>query len=92
MYFLIRLIDLACSIYILMIIVRALVSWINPNARHPVLEFITAATEPVLAPVRRVLPPISGIDFSPLVVIILIGIIERIIIRFLAPVPVFPVY
>ena len=63
---LIRLIDL----YSLIIVAAVVVSWINVPRNHPAVRFLSAATEPVLAPVRKMLPPMGGMDFSPLVVLI----------------------
>ncbi len=55
------------------IIIRALISWVNPDPWNPVVQFLHRATEPVLAPIRRWLPTWRwGIDFSPLVVILAI--------------------
>lgn len=59
-------------IYFWIIIIRALISWVNPDPWNPVVQFLYRVTEPVLQPVRRYLPLTMGIDFSP--VIVLIGI------------------
>jgi len=63
---LIRLIDL----YSLIIVAAVVVSWINVPRDHPVVRLLHRLTEPVLAPVRKILPPMGGMDFSPLVVLI----------------------
>lgn len=63
---LIRLIDL-CS---LIIVAAVVVSWTNVPREHPAVRLLHRLTEPVLAPIRKVLPPAAGIDFSPLVVLI----------------------
>jgi YggT family protein len=63
--------------YTWIIIARALVSWVNPDPYNPIVQFLYRATEPVLAPVRRWLPTWRwGIDFSPLVVILVIYFIQ----------------
>ncbi len=54
--------------FIIVMIVRVLFSWTNPRPTNAVSRFAFQVTEPVLAPVRRWLPPVSGIDLSPLVV------------------------
>lgn len=54
--------------FIIVMIVRVLFSWVNPRPTNPVSRFAYQVTEPVLAPVRRWIPPVSGIDLSPLVV------------------------
>jgi YggT family protein len=52
------------------IIVRALISWVNPDPYNPIVQFLMRSTEPVLRPVRRLIPMGRiGIDFSPLIVL-----------------------
>ncbi|MHB8588586.1 MAG: YggT family protein [Candidatus Dormibacteraceae bacterium] len=53
---------------IILILVRVVFSWTNPYPNNSVYRFVFRATEPILAPVRRRLPPMSGMDLSPLVV------------------------
>jgi YggT family protein len=55
-------------IFIIVLLVRVAFSWISPSPTNPVSRFAFMVTEPVLAPVRHRLPPMSGIDLSPLVV------------------------
>jgi len=58
------------SAYMWIIIIRALISWVNPDPYNPIVQFLRAATDPVLYRVRRWLPvSFGGIDFSPLIVI-----------------------
>ena len=69
-----RLLDLALNVYMWVIIVRALISWVNPDPYNPIVQFLHRVTEPVLAPIRRwlwgLVPAMrSGMDLSPLVVI-----------------------
>jgi len=54
--------------FIIVLIIRVLFSWVSPFPTNPVSRLAWAVTEPVLAPVRRRIPPVSGIDLSPLVV------------------------
>jgi YggT family protein len=61
---------LVLTLYLYIVIARALVSWVNPDPRNPIVRFLYNATEPLLYRVRRVVPYMGGIDFSPLVVII----------------------
>ena len=53
---------------IILILVRVVFSWTNPYPNNAVYRLVFQATEPILGPVRRRLPPMSGIDLSPLVV------------------------
>ena len=61
--------DYVLSFYSWIIIARALISWVNPDPWNPIVQFLTRATEPVLAPVRRRLGLGMGVDLSPLIVI-----------------------
>jgi YggT family protein len=56
--------------YFVLIIARVIISWIASQSRHPLIPLIFQLTEPVLRPVSRLLPPIGGIDLSPLFVLI----------------------
>ena len=68
-----RILDLVLWAYLWCIIIRALISWVNPDPWNPIVQFLTRATEPVLAPIRRRLPTWrTGLDLSPLVVILAI--------------------
>jgi len=74
-----KVVDLFLSIYVWIIIARAIISWVSPYPYHPVVRFLYRVTEPVLAPVRRIIPPIAGIDISPVIVIFLIYFIQNIL-------------
>ena len=55
-------------VFVIVLLVRVVFSWVSPSRTNPVSRFAFQVTEPVLAPVRRRLPPMSGVDLSPLVV------------------------
>ena len=64
-------INIVLTIYMWIIIIRALISWVSPDPHNPIVRLLYRATEPVLWRVRRVLPIGGiGIDFSPLIVIL----------------------
>lgn len=67
--------DIILTAYMWIVIARAVISWVNPDPRNPIVRFLYAATEPVLMPIRRRLP-VMGIDFSPLIVIAAIYFIK----------------
>jgi YggT family protein len=67
---------LVLTLYMYIVIARALVSWVNPDPRNPIVRFLYNATEPLLSRVRRAVPYMGGIDFSPLVVIIGIYVLQ----------------
>jgi YggT family protein len=68
--------DYALTIYTWVVIARALISWVNPDPWNPIVQFLTRATEPVLAPIRRRLGWSMGVDLSPLVVIVVIWFLQ----------------
>lgn len=61
--------DWLLTIYMWVIIIRALISWVNPDPWNPIVQFLDRATEPVLAPIRRRMGWRMGIDLSPLIAI-----------------------
>ncbi len=69
------------GLYSWVIIAAALITWVSPDPRNPIVMFLRQVTEPVLTPVRRFLPPwkTGGLDFSPLIVILAIQFVERVI-------------
>ena len=70
----------ALRIYELILIARVVISWIRVDPYHPIVQWIIKLTEPVLAPIRMLLPTARiGLDLSPLIVLILIQVVERII-------------
>lgn len=68
--------DYALTFYTWIVIARALISWVNPDPWNPIVQFLTRATEPVLAPIRRRLGWGMGVDLSPLVVIVVIWFLQ----------------
>ena len=76
---LVRLIGLITDILVLLIFIWAILSWILPPY-HPVREALDRIMEPLLAPIRRVVPLAGMIDFSPMILMILIEIISRVLI------------
>jgi YggT family protein len=72
----IKTIDSLLSIYSTLIIIRALISWFSPNPYNRLYVLLIRITEPVLGPLRRLIP-ISGIDISPIIAILLIDIVVK---------------
>jgi YggT family protein len=72
-----RLLEIAITAYIWIIIARALLSWVNPDPYNPIVRFLHRVTEPVLRPIRYRLPTLSmGLDLSPLVVILVLYFLD----------------
>jgi YggT family protein len=66
-------IGLVLNLYMWIIIARAVISWVNPDPYNPIVRFLYSITDPVLLAIRRRLPlSFGGIDFSPIVVILVI--------------------
>ncbi|ODS32794.1 MAG: putative orf [Candidatus Scalindua rubra] len=65
------------TLYEIVLFVRIILSWIPHNPHHPAAAFLYKITEPVLQPVRRIIPSIGGIDVSPIIVFIALGFIRR---------------
>jgi YggT family protein len=82
---LLNVVHLAIQVYVWIIIIRALISWVNPDPFNPIVRFLYRATEPVLRPVRRSLPTYQiGLDLSPLLVIIVLEIVDRFVLPSIA--------
>jgi len=73
--------DLALTVYMWIIIARALLSWVNPDPYNPIVRFLYNITEPVLGWVRRRVPLIfGGLDLSPILVLLAIVFLQRFLI------------
>ena len=80
-----KIIDIALTLYMWIIIARAVVSWVNPDPYNPIIRFLNSVTEPVLYRIRRRLPiSFGGIDFSPIIVILVIIFVQSFLVRSLA--------
>jgi YggT family protein len=64
------------DLYSFVIIAAVIVSWISLDPRHPVAAVVYGLTEPVLAPIRRALPPMGGLDLSPMVLLITLQVVR----------------
>ena len=78
-----QVIELMVNVFLWSIIIQAIISWINPSAYNPVVSLLRQLTDPLLAPARQLIPPVSGVDLSPLAVIILIYLLKLIFIDLL---------
>ncbi len=78
---LVNFIRLLVTVLWFLLIARVVLSWTNPTGGGGLTAFIYQATEPILAPIRRVLPPTSGIDWAPLIAMLLLGVILRVVVR-----------
>ncbi len=73
---LLKLIKLLLNIYLFLIIASVILSWLSPGGHNPAIYLLHSITEPVLSPLRKVIPPIAGLDLTPLLAILLIQAIS----------------
>ena len=77
-----RILDIGLSLYMYIVIARAIISWVNPDPYNPIVRFLNSVTEPVLLRIRRKLPLFfGGMDFSPIVVILAIIFIQSFVVQ-----------
>lgn len=74
---LVTFLQLLSTLLWVLILARVIISWTNPRGGGSLVAFVYQVTEPILAPIRRVLPPTSGIDWSPLIAMLILGAITR---------------
>jgi YggT family protein len=77
---LIYFIDVFFTLLSLAILARVLLSWVRVSPYHPAVEFLYRITEPILAPLRRIIPPIGMIDISPVIALFLLQIIQQVLV------------
>jgi len=73
-------VDVFFSLLSLAILARVLLSWIRVSPYHPAVEFLYRITEPILAPLRRAIPPIGMMDISPVIALILLQIVQQVLV------------
>lgn len=74
--------DIVLTIYMWVIIIRALLSWVNPDPYNPIVQFLHSITEPVLYRVRKALPmPGMGLDLSPIIVLLAIIFLQSFLVK-----------
>ncbi len=78
-----KILDIVFSILYWLILARALISWVNPDPYNPIVQFLSKTTEPILYPIRRMLPLNFrfGIDISPIVAFLVIIFLKSFLVR-----------
>ena len=80
-YALANLVNLVLNAYLLIVVARAVLSWVNPDPYNPIVRFLHRVTEPVLRPIRERLPTIAmGLDLSPMVVLLAIYFLQSLVV------------
>ena len=70
-----KIIEILCNVLTIIILLRVVVSWYSPRPTNILVKFLHRITEPILAPLRRIIPRVGRFDFTPLVAIILLQLI-----------------
>lgn len=68
---------LLATVLSLLIVVRVILSWVMPTGGGPFAAFVYAATEPLLAPIRNLLPPTGAFDLSPMIALVVLQLVTR---------------
>jgi YggT family protein len=76
-------IQILATVLTISIVIRAIMSWIMPTDASAFTRLLLDVTEPVLRPVRRVMPPVGGLDLSPIVALVLIQLIQNLLVSLL---------
>ena len=75
-------VNMFLTLYMWIVVARAVISWVNPDPYNPIVRFLYSATEPVLYRLRRAFPLYAGgIDFSPIVVFVAIVFLQRFLVQ-----------
>ena len=72
-------IGLLVNLYFFALLAMIILSWVAPGGTNPAIYLLFQITEPIMAPLRKVLPPMGGLDFSPILVFVLINVIQIIL-------------
>lgn len=69
---------LLATVLTVLILARVIISWVSPGSGGAIAAFVYSATEPILAPIRSLMPSAAGFDFSPMIAILILQVITRI--------------
>lgn len=75
-----KLVNVAFSAYIWIVIGRAIISWVNADPYNPIVRFLVQATDPVLEKIRRYVPAMGGLDLSPMLLIFALVFLQSFIV------------
>ena len=73
--------DIVLTLAMIVVIARAVLSWVSPDPYNPVVRIINQLSEPMLFPIRRRVPYFSGIDFSPIIVLLIIFFLNEFLVN-----------
>ncbi len=80
-----RVVELVFTVYIFIVIARALISWVSPDPYNPIVRFLHNLTDPALYRLRRVMPflQVGGLDLSPIALLVLLSVVQQLVVGFL---------
>lgn len=73
--------DIALTIAMFVVIARAILSWVSPDPHNQIVRIINQLSEPIIFPIRRRVPYFSGIDFSPIIVLLIIFFLDKFVVN-----------
>lgn len=76
---LVNFVFLLATVLTVLILARVIISWVSPGSGGALAAFVYAATEPILAPIRSLMPAAAGFDFSPMIAILILQVITRLV-------------
>lgn len=74
-----ELIELTLNVFLFAILIQVILSWVNPGGYNPAISILHAITDPLLRPAQRLIPPIGGLDLSPMVVLVAIQLLKMLL-------------
>ena len=74
-------VDIGLTFLLILVFARAVISWVQADPYNPIVQFLYTTTEPILRPIRRRLPAMTGIDISPLVVLMMAIFLKQFLVR-----------
>ncbi len=74
-------VNMGLTFLLILVFARAVISWVQADPYNPIVQFPYTTTEPILRPIRRRLPAMTGIDISPLVVVMIVVFLQQFLVR-----------
>jgi YggT family protein len=83
LYTVVNILNTILSLLTYAIIIRAVLSWVRPNPNNPLVRLLNKVTDPIMKPLERIIPPLGGLDITPVIAIVLIQVVQRFLPRLL---------
>ncbi len=83
MVLLFNVVNLLFQILSILVLIRVLLSWIRPDPYNPIVRTLIQITDPILLPFQRLIPPIGGMDFSPIIALIALELVRNLVVMLL---------